>query len=91
VKGKNVPISVFELIGLKGETDAALLKKARCFEEAIALFRGRRFAEAQAAFAAVTAEFGPDHAGDVYAENCRTLNAAPPPPDWDGSRALTEK
>jgi adenylate cyclase len=91
VKGKNLPIKVYELLGLTGETDDALLRKARRFEEGLALYRSRRFDEAEGVFRGVEAEFGADHASEVYAKRCRNAKASPPPPDWDGSQALTEK
>ena len=91
VKGKHQPIRVYELLGLSGETDAALLKKARAFESGLALFRARKFDEAEALFASIPAEFGPDHASDVYVARCRHYRAEAPLPDWNGSYALTEK
>ncbi|MBI3565678.1 MAG: adenylate/guanylate cyclase domain-containing protein [Elusimicrobia bacterium] len=91
VKGKNLPIRVYELLGLSGETDPRLLEKARRFEKGLALYRARDFAAAGAVFEAVQKEFGPDHASEVYAEHCREHIAEPPSPDWDGSHALTEK
>ncbi|MDE2491414.1 MAG: adenylate/guanylate cyclase domain-containing protein, partial [Elusimicrobia bacterium] len=91
VKGKNLPIRVYELLGLKGETDEALRRKARRFEEAVALYRARRFAQAERAFHSVEGDFGADRAAAAYAERCRSALVSPPPPDWDGSRALTEK
>jgi adenylate cyclase len=91
VKGKNLPIRVYELLGLKGETDPKLLAKARRFEEGLALLRARKLDEARAAFRAVVAEFGEDEACELFLERCDEVAAEPPPPDWDGSFALTEK
>ncbi len=91
VKGKNVPIRVYELLGLTGGTDPKLIEKARLFESGLALYRAREFDGAAAVFAAVLKQFGPDHASDVYIEHCAAHRAEPPPPDWDGSHALTEK
>ncbi|NNN05476.1 MAG: adenylate/guanylate cyclase domain-containing protein, partial [Elusimicrobia bacterium] len=91
VKGKHQPIRVYELLGLAGETEERLLKKARTFENGLALYRARKFAEAEAVFASVAADFGPDHASDEYVARCRHCRAEPPPADWNGSYALTEK
>lgn len=91
VKGKNLPIRVYELLGLAGETDERLLRKARLFETGLALYRTRKFAEAETVFASVLKDFGPDHASEKYVERCRAHRDSPPPPDWDGSHALTEK
>lgn len=91
VKGKNLPIRVYELLGLTGETDAELLRKARLFEGGLALFRARKFGQAADVFRSVTKEFGPDHASDEYLERCRRFENEPPPAGWDGTYALTEK
>ncbi len=91
VKGKDVASAVYELLGLAGKTDPALLKKARRFEEGIALYRQRKFSEGRASFEAFHAEHGPDKAAKLYIARCENLAAIPPPPEWDGSFALTEK
>ncbi|OGS41548.1 MAG: hypothetical protein A2506_06385 [Elusimicrobia bacterium RIFOXYD12_FULL_66_9] len=91
VKGKNLPIRVYELLGLRGETDEKLLKKARLFESGLDSYRARKFDEAEGVFRTVLKEHGDDHAADVYIERCRDCKIKNPPPDWDGSHALTEK
>ncbi|MBI2787714.1 MAG: CHASE2 domain-containing protein [Elusimicrobia bacterium] len=91
VKGKSEAIRVYELLGLKGETDPALVEKARLFETGLAHFRERRFEEAIAVFRGVAARFGDDHACENYLERCERYKKEPPPAGWDGSNALTEK
>ncbi len=91
VKGKNQPIRVYELLGLKGETDKALIEKARLFETGLPLFRSRKFAEAVTVFKTVAAKHGEDHACENYIERCEHYMREAPPADWDGSHALTEK
>jgi adenylate cyclase len=87
VKGKAVAVRVYELLGLKGETDAAALDKARRFEAALSLFRARKFAEAKKAFEA----FGHEKAAELYVERCDLFISENPPEGWNGSFALTEK
>ena len=91
VKGKDIASAVYELLGLAGKTDPALLKKARRFEEGIALYRKRRFQECVSSYEAYQAEYGADKAAKLYTDRCKNLIAIPPPADWDGSFALTEK
>ncbi len=91
VKGKNLPIRVFELLGLKGETATDLLEKARLFESGLPLFRTRRFEEAISLFRSVNEKYGEDHACENYIERCEHYMKEAPPADWDGSHALTEK
>lgn len=91
VKGKSEAIRVYELLGLKGETAPALLEKARLFERGLSEFRSRKFTEAVATFESVVLKHGKDHACENYLERCENYLKTPPPPDWDGSNALTEK
>ncbi|MBI4059936.1 MAG: adenylate/guanylate cyclase domain-containing protein [Elusimicrobia bacterium] len=91
VKGKNLPIRVYELLGLKGETADELVQKARLFESGLSFFRGRKFDEAVSVFESVISSFGADYASGVYLDRCRAYVKEAPPPDWDGSHALTEK
>lgn len=91
VKGKNQPIRVYELLGLKGETDQALIEKARLFETGLPHFRERRFEQAIAIFRGTAAKYGDDHACENYIERCEHYMKEAPPADWDGSHALTEK
>jgi len=91
VKGKNQPIKVYELLGLKGETDPALVEKARLFEKGLPLFRARKFAAAIALFKSVVVAHGEDHACENYLERSEGYIKEAPPSDWDGSHALTEK
>jgi adenylate cyclase len=91
VKGKDRASAVYELLGLAGSTDPAVLKKARRFEEALALCRARKFTESIASFESYQAEHGKDKAALLHIDRCRAWLAAPPPEGWDGSFALTEK
>jgi len=91
VKGKNLPIHVYELLGLKGETSDDLLRKAKMFESGLPLFRARKFEAAIPVFESVLSTFGADHASDEYIERCKRYIREAPPADWDGSHALTEK
>ncbi|MBI2387873.1 MAG: adenylate/guanylate cyclase domain-containing protein [Elusimicrobia bacterium] len=91
VKGKSEAIRVYELLGLKGETEPALIEKARLFESGLAAFRSRRFPAAVEIFTSVVDKYGHDHACENYLERCERYLKEPPPADWDGSNALTEK
>ncbi len=91
VKGKTRPVRVFELLGLKGGAAPRVLEEARRFEAALALLRARRWAEAAEAFEALRRERPDDHAAELYILRLKAFKDAPPPADWDGSFALTEK
>jgi adenylate cyclase len=89
VKGKSVGVLVYELIG-PPDADPARLAAARTYERALDAYLARDFDRALAALGelAGAADDGPSR---VLAARCETLRSAPPPPDWDGTFAATEK
>jgi hypothetical protein len=87
VKGKDEPVTVFEVLDIKGVTDPAWLARARKFEEGLALYRARDFKAAREVFAANEGD-GPSA---VYVERCDLFMAEPPGADWDGVWRMKEK
>ncbi len=88
VKGKSVPIKVYELVGRAGEAGERELARIKAFHAAMALYYRRRFQAAGDAFQALAAS---DEAARVYAERCQHFLAQPPPDDWDRSFTMTTK
>jgi len=74
VKGRAGAVPVFELVGRTG----AVVDPT--FATALADYRGREFAAAQTAFAALTG----DSVATILAARCGVLAAEPPGEDWDG-------
>jgi adenylate cyclase len=89
VKGKKVPVKIFELIGLKGEAPPERLERARQFEAAFAEFRARRFNKAWELFLSLSQKG--DRPSEVYVSLCERYMSEPPPPDWDGSYQMEHK
>jgi adenylate cyclase len=88
-KGKTKPIEVFFLLGDRSQPAPAWLEK---YQDAVKLYRGRKFAEAISLFEAVRKEIGrDDYLCEMYVERCKTCLEEPPAADWDGSFKLTEK
>jgi adenylate cyclase len=90
VKGKNLPVKVYEVIDLVGQASAAALAVARRFQEALALYRAQEFSEAEQIFA----ELVKDHAdppSKLYVERCQRFAAEPPPAEWNGVWHMKEK
>ena len=84
VKGRQLPVRVYELVALGGTPPPPHLAR---FAEGLALYRARRFAEAQAAFLA-----SPEDASSrVFASRCAALLMQPPPEGWDGVFSLASK
>ena len=89
VKGKKVPVRIFELIGLKGEAPADRMERAKVFEEAFSEFRARRFEKAWGMFLSLSQKG--DRPSEVYVSLCERYRSDPPPADWDGSYQMEHK
>jgi adenylate cyclase len=81
LRGKRQPLALYELVGRRGEVDAARLALGGAFAGALAEFHAGRFAAAAAAFAAVRARYPDDGPARVYHDCCRRYCEAPPAGD----------
>jgi adenylate cyclase len=79
--GKQIPVTVYELTGLK-ETEEDRLN--RDFSEALATYRARKWEEAEKMFAALVAAFPEDRPSKIYLERCQFFKASPTQENWDG-------
>ncbi|MBL0216316.1 MAG: adenylate/guanylate cyclase domain-containing protein [Myxococcales bacterium] len=87
VKGKDKAVRVFEVLDLKGQADPALVATARKFEEALALYRARKFTEAKAMFS----ELGDDPPSSSMSKRCTYFETEPPADGRDGVWHMKEK
>ncbi|MBT7286459.1 MAG: adenylate/guanylate cyclase domain-containing protein [Rhodospirillaceae bacterium] len=88
VKGKQQPVTAYELIGQEGRLDEKKIEAISAFEAALDLYYGRDFAAALTVFAGL-AEGDPVAA--LYQERCSRFVDTPPEEDWDGSYTMTSK
>lgn len=88
VAGKELSTRIFELVGLKGEVGAEKLAVLDAYALALALYRNRRFADAEKAFDKVLALDPTDGPSKTLKARCFQYGSTPPPPDWDGAVAL---
>jgi adenylate cyclase len=88
VAGKTISTRIYELVGLPGEVTTDTLAALDAYALALALYRNRRFAEAQNAFDRVLALRPSDGPSKTLKSRCFQFSLNPPPPDWDGSVAL---
>jgi len=84
VKGRDEPLTVYEVLARQDAVDDALAARLPAWERAIALYAGRRWTEAAAAFAELLSKAPADGPARVYHERARALAARPPAEDWDG-------
>lgn len=89
VKGKEKPVSIFELIGLSSDGQNEML--VRLFTEAWYLYQGQEFYEAMKKFAEILKMFPEDKPSALYHERCLEYISQPPPPNWDGVYIAEEK
>jgi hypothetical protein len=90
VKGKKIPVRVYELMGRAEEPLPKEREIKRRYEGALVKFRTRDFAGAAVEFQALIEEFD-DSPSKTYRAYCEERLKEPPPPDWDGSNELHEK
>ncbi|MBI5519884.1 MAG: adenylate/guanylate cyclase domain-containing protein [Desulfovibrio sp.] len=89
VKGKHEPITIYT--AMTHEQAAERAEEMRRHQEALALYKAMRFAEAEEAFKALKELTGNAALYDMYAERCQTLIEHPPAGDWDGVYTHTSK
>jgi adenylate cyclase len=90
VKGKALPVRIFELVGRTGD-EHAWQDLVDAFREALALFRGQRWQEAFDAFSALLVRYPDDGPTQLYVKRSRNFVEAPPPADWAGITVMETK
>ena len=90
VKGKRVPVGIFELRGL-GAPSTTDGKAIAAFEGALTAMTQRRFDDATRLFAEVLSVWPEDAPTRNYLEELQTFKQTPPPADWDGVVSLKTK
>lgn len=90
VKGKSVPVRIFEVLQESAEAAPKLKGIKEGFEAGLAAYRNRKWAEAKKRFAATAKTYG-DEASEVFLHRAEVFEAGPPPDDWDGVFRMTVK
>lgn len=90
VKGKKLPVKIYELLGEKKD-ESKLKEFIDNFEEGLALYRASKWDEAIAAFQKTLNIRPEDAASLLYIERCKNLKENPPPAPWDGVFTMTRK
>lgn len=84
VKGRTAPVKIFELLQAKDSTiDQSLGKFLSVYEEALRLYRERKWREATTRFTEARLIKPDDHLSRLYIERATHYTAHPPPPEWD--------
>lgn len=80
VKGKSEPVKIYELLAKKEDQTNELNNKVHAFSDALLLYRGKQFSEAQTKFAAIS----DDAPSELFVKRCAEFIKNPPAADWDG-------
>ena len=92
VKGKNNPVAIYELVGLRSETVSDQKQQViEHYEKGRRHYLARKFASAVAEFAMVLETDSHDKAAALHMERCQHWLKNPPNDEWDGAWTLTEK
>jgi adenylate cyclase len=90
VKGKQVAVRIFDVLGLSEQRDR-WSRLCERFAEGLSAYRGRRWHEALDIFSAIRVEWPDDSPSSVYVERCRATLLAPPAADWEGVTVMEVK
>jgi adenylate cyclase len=90
-KGKQKPIELYQLLGRAGEVGRPLLEFSARYEEALRLYRERRFRDAASALEPLAADFPDDLSVARLLELARDFRNRPPEEGWDGTTVFNEK
>jgi adenylate cyclase len=91
VKGREEPVTVYELLGRTGEVDDEMLDLRDRFEDALDRYRSRQWSEAIERFEELIEDYPDDEPSQVMLERARQYRDEPPSGDWDGAFQLTSK
>ncbi len=90
VKGKKLPVKIYELLGEKKD-ESKWKEFISTFEQGLVLYRASQWDEAIATFQKVLAIRPEDGASLMYIERSKNLKENPPPAPWDGVFTMTRK
>ncbi|MFH1081763.1 MAG: adenylate/guanylate cyclase domain-containing protein [Pseudomonadota bacterium] len=92
VKGKNQPVSVYEVYDGDPRPVAVLKEQTKAdFEEGLRLYYDRKFSESSVKFNQVLQNNPKDKAARIYLERCAHYMVRGVPEDWTGVETLAKK
>lgn len=96
VKGKKLPVTIYELVGRAGEPSdygppEAAQSRLEDFRLARELYRQRQWEAAQKAFETILAKWETDGPARTYWKRCQEYLFDEPPSGWDGVFTMTHK
>jgi adenylate cyclase len=90
VKGKKLPVSVYEIIQAKEIVSAHLVDLATSFENGLMLYRQQKWDKAEKVFKQLVEKYK-DDASATFLGRIELFKKDPPPAEWDGVFNMTVK
>ncbi len=90
VKGKLLPVRIYELLGERKDSDQEK-EYIALYEDGLHKYREGRWDDAIKDFEAALALNPDDYPSKMYIERCKTLKEHPPEGAWDGVYTMTKK
>lgn len=84
VKGKDVPITIYEPLGEAADVSPALREELALWQEALRLYRAGDWEQAELRIYNLTQRSAASRLYSLYAERIAALRASPPEGEWDG-------
>jgi adenylate cyclase len=90
VKGKKLPVSVYEILQSKEAAGAHLLDLCTSFEAGLAFYRTQKWVKAEKVFKQLVDKYH-DDASMTFLGRIEMFKTNPPPANWDGVFNMTVK
>ncbi len=91
VKGKDLPIKIYEPLGDKANISAATRQEIENYEQALQHYREQAWEAATQEFAALAQAYPERKLYNIYLERSRHFQQSPPSTNWDGVFTHTSK
>jgi adenylate cyclase len=91
VKGKEVPVRIYELLATKGALDGKMGEARDRFTDGLGHYRRQEWTEAIRCFRQALGAVPEDGPSRVFIDRCLEFMNRPPPASWDGVCRLTSK
>lgn len=91
VKGKDIPVSIYEPLGLAEKIDPTMQNELQQFQQAIELYRAQKWELAEACFLNLQNAFPHDTVYRLYLQRIVYFRSNPPDPEWDGAFVFINK
>ncbi len=91
LKGRNIPLNVYELVGWKDVIGREHLEAMEIYREGLDLFFKARFSDAKRLFLEAIERRPEDGPSETYVSLCAFYETNPPPSDWEGVYVQTSK